>query len=319
MKMEFRLPDLRDWAVVVTGGARGMGRAYARAFLSEGAKVALADRTWAPYADVEDGVSDFKEELRSHADRALKLEMDVTSDQQIDQAYQEVLAHFGTVDVLINNAAMRTRDLYSPMQRQSRITTLETADADWKQMFGVNVFGVLKVTRRFIQPMLDKQRGSIVNIVSSGIVMQAHGGSYVALLPHSREMPSMASKAALVNLSFYLADEVRGSNGPSTRSSRGTRGPPAATSRNRPSPAWTPVRGRRGWCPSMWSPLCSSWLGRMPVASLGGCLTRCSGTSNTAWAAVSSGCIRPEALPLSGPAASRGSISRACSKSFAKR
>jgi NAD(P)-dependent dehydrogenase (short-subunit alcohol dehydrogenase family) len=212
MTMESRLPDLRDRVVVVTGGARGMGRAYARAFLSEGAKVALADRTWAPYADVEDGVSAFKEELRSHADRALRLEMDVTSDQQIDQAYQEVLAHFGTVDVLINNAAMRTRDLYSPTQRPSRITTLETADADWEQMFGVNVFGVLKVIRRFIQPMLEKQRGSIVNIVSSGIVMQAHGGSYVALRPHSREMPYMASKAALANLSFYLADEVRGSN-----------------------------------------------------------------------------------------------------------
>lgn len=42
--MEFRLPDLRDRVVVVTGGARGMGRAYARAFLSEGAKVVLADQ-----------------------------------------------------------------------------------------------------------------------------------------------------------------------------------------------------------------------------------------------------------------------------------
>jgi NAD(P)-dependent dehydrogenase (short-subunit alcohol dehydrogenase family) len=189
-----------------------MGRAYARAFLAEGAKVALADRTWAPYADVEDGVSAFKEELRSHADRALRLEMDVTSDQQIDRAYHEVLARFGTADVLINNAAMRTRDLYSPTQRQSRITTLETADADWERMVGVNVFGVLKVIRRFIQPMLERQRGSIVNIVSSGIVMQAHVGSYVALRPHSREMPYMASKAALANLSFYLADEVRASN-----------------------------------------------------------------------------------------------------------
>jgi NAD(P)-dependent dehydrogenase (short-subunit alcohol dehydrogenase family) len=100
--------------VVVTGGARGMGRAYARAFLSEGAKVALADRTWAPYADVEDGVSAFKEELRSHADRALRLEMDVTSDQQIDRAYHEVLARFGTVDVLINNAAMRPQSREMP-------------------------------------------------------------------------------------------------------------------------------------------------------------------------------------------------------------
>ncbi len=210
--MEPKLPDLRDRVVVVTGGARGMGRAYARAFLSEGAKVAAADRTWAPYTDVEDSVSDFGEELRSHGDRVLMLEMDVSSDQHIDRAYQEVLAHFGTVDVLINNAALRTRDLYPPAQRTSPITTLETGDADWEKMFGVNVFGVLKVIRRFIRPMLEKQCGSIVNIVSSGILMHSHGGSYVALRPHSREMPYMASKAALANLSFYLADEVRASN-----------------------------------------------------------------------------------------------------------
>ena len=296
-----------------------MGRAYARAFLSEGAKVALADRTWAPYADVEDGMSDFKEELRSHADRALKLEMDVTSDQQIDQAYQEVLAHFGTVDVLINNAAMRTRGLYSPTQRQSRITTLETVDADWKQMSGVNVFGVLKVTRRFIQPILEKQRGTIVNIVSSGIVMQAHGGSYVALRPQSREMPYMASKAALANLSFYLADEVRGSN---VAVNAVFPGHTRTTGSDKQEQAFALMGARSGTprlVPEHVVPLVLFLAGQDARSLTGRLFERCSGTSNTAWAALSSGCIRPEALPLSGPAASRGSISRACSKSFAKR
>lgn len=71
-------------------------------------------------------------------------------------------------------------------------------------MFDVNVFGTLKVIRRFIQPMQESHRGSIVNIST--------GGSWVALRPDSMEQPYMASKAALTNLSFYLANEVRKDN-----------------------------------------------------------------------------------------------------------
>ena len=161
-----------------------------------------ADKSWA-------GTDDFKEELKGHETNVLIAEMDVTNDGQIDKAYQATLEKFGTVDVLINNAAMRQRDLFPPA---GRVTTLETKDSDWERLFGVNVFGVLKVIRRFIQPMIEKQRGSIVSIVSSGILHHSHGGGYVALRPNSREMPYMSSKAALATLSFYLADEVKDKN-----------------------------------------------------------------------------------------------------------
>ena len=60
--------------------------------------------------------------------------------------------------------------------------------------------------------MLEKQRGSIVNAVSSGILNHSHGGAYAALRPNSREMPYMSSKAALATMSFYLADEVKERN-----------------------------------------------------------------------------------------------------------
>jgi len=195
--------DFRDRVVVVTGGgARGMGRAYVRAFLSEGAKVVAADQSWA-------GVDDFKEELKGHEKNVLVQEMNVTNTAQIDKAYQATLDKFKTVDVLINNAAMRQRDLFPPA---GRTTTLQTKDSDWERLFGVNVFGVLKVIRRFIQPMIEKRRGSIISVVSSGILHHSHGGGYVALRPNSREMPYMSSKAALATLSFYLADEVKEHN-----------------------------------------------------------------------------------------------------------
>jgi len=194
--------DFRDRVVVITGGARGMGRAYVRAFLSDGAKVVATDKSWA-------GVDDFKAELQGQEKNVLMAEMDVTDDAQIDQTYKATLDKFGTVDVLVNNAAMRQRDLFPP---GGRTTTLQTKDSDWERLFGVNVFGVLKVIRRFIQPMIEKRMGSIISVVSSGVIHQSHGGGYVALRPNSREMPYMSSKAALATLSFYLADEVKEHN-----------------------------------------------------------------------------------------------------------
>jgi NAD(P)-dependent dehydrogenase (short-subunit alcohol dehydrogenase family) len=176
-----------------------MGRTYVRAFLSAGAKVVATDRSWS-------GVEEFREELKSHDKNVLVADMDVTEDAQIDQTYQATLDKFKTVDILVNNAAMRSRDLYPP---KGRATTLETRDSDWERLFKVNVFGALKVIRRFIQPMIEKRKGSIISVVSSGILNHSHGGGYVALRPNSMEMPYMSSKAAFATLSFYLADEVK--------------------------------------------------------------------------------------------------------------
>lgn len=190
---------LSDRVVVITGGARGMGKAYVDAFLACGAKVVAADRSWAGVPEAD----------QARGERFLALTMDVTDDGQIDAAYAATLARFATVDVLINNAALRQRDLFPPT---GRVTTLETKDADWLASFGVNVFGALKVTRRFIQPMIAKRRGSIVNTVSSGILNHSMGGAYAALRPNSREMPYQASKAALATMSFYLADDMKEHN-----------------------------------------------------------------------------------------------------------
>ena len=193
---------LKDRVIVVTGGARGMGRAYTDAFLAAGAKVVSTDRSWV-------GVDLPAAELTNNGRNLLTADMDVTKDAEIDKAYQAAIDRFGTVDVLINNAAVRQRDLFPPT---GRITTLETKDSDWEKSFAVNVFGALKVIRRFIRPMIEKKRGSIVSVVSSGIIHNSRGGGLTALRPNSREMPYQSSKAALATMSFYLADEVKDQN-----------------------------------------------------------------------------------------------------------
>jgi NAD(P)-dependent dehydrogenase (short-subunit alcohol dehydrogenase family) len=87
--METVANDLRDRVAVITGGARGMGRAYVRAFLSAGAKVVATDRSWS-------GADEFREELKSNDKNVLIADMDVTEDAQIDQTYQATLSFLGT-------------------------------------------------------------------------------------------------------------------------------------------------------------------------------------------------------------------------------
>jgi NAD(P)-dependent dehydrogenase (short-subunit alcohol dehydrogenase family) len=192
---------LEGRVAVVTGGARGMGKAFVLGFLQAGARVVATDKSWA-------GADALRKELESSG-RALILEMDVTDDGQIDRAYEETTAQFGGADILVNNAALLQMFLFPPT---GRTTTLETTDEDWLKSFGVNVFGALKVTRRFVRPMIAQRRGSIINMVSSGVLAFSRGGGYRALRPNSREMPYMASKAALATMSFYLADELQAQN-----------------------------------------------------------------------------------------------------------
>ena len=189
--------ELRDLVVVITGAGRGMGAEYTQAFLQAGARVAALERSW-------DGEEAFREELDAN-ELALTLNCDVSDDQQLDDAYAAVIDRFGTVDVLINNAAFRTRD--QQHEGALGITILETIDADWERAFATNVIGAVKTIRRFVRPMIEKRWGSIINVSTTGSIP-----SHELWRPWSREQPYMATKAALTNLSHYLADEIREHN-----------------------------------------------------------------------------------------------------------
>jgi NAD(P)-dependent dehydrogenase (short-subunit alcohol dehydrogenase family) len=188
---------VRDRVAVVTGGARGIGRAIVQGLLDAGAQVAAADKSW-------EGAEAFREAIEKTG-RGLALTMDVGEDAAHDAAYAAVLGRFGTVDVLVNNAALVSETLFSPT---GHVKTLETKDSDWETMFRVNVFGVVKAIRRFIRPMLEKKRGSIINVISSGVLPAHQGGAYFGLRPWTVEMPYQATKAAVMALTFYLAEEV---------------------------------------------------------------------------------------------------------------
>lgn len=174
--------------VVITGAARGIGRACTEGFLEQGATVVAADRDWL-------GAPDALEAL-GRSPKASTTSFDITDPAQVAAAATEVLARFGTIDALINNVALRQKDLYPP---SGAVSVLESTNADWEAMFAVNILGTLNVTRAFIPAMIAAGRGSVVNIGARNN-------------PRYRNQPYAASKAALTSLSLYLAEEVRPHN-----------------------------------------------------------------------------------------------------------
>jgi NAD(P)-dependent dehydrogenase (short-subunit alcohol dehydrogenase family) len=189
------LGGLAGKVVLVTGAARGMGRAYVRGFLEHGARVVATDRWWAP-SGVSGDDEDFLWEIANRPDVLAEV-MDISIDSHVKRVYAAAVERFGTIDVIVNNAGLRQRDLYPP---HGSVTTLETEIGDWQAMFDTHVFGTLRVIKAFVQPMLAQGRGSIVCVASDG---------YSGWRPQSREMPYQAAKAGMVTMALYLAHELK--------------------------------------------------------------------------------------------------------------
>jgi 3-oxoacyl-[acyl-carrier protein] reductase len=136
---------------VITGGAIGFGRAFARALAGEGANVAIldidtktADRTAA--------------ELTADGARAIAVPCDVADEQQVDTAVGVVIENFGGIDILINNAGLHLMKYNQPFGVLSR--------ADIRGLFDVNVIGVINCTLACRDSMRDRGGGVVLNISS---------------------------------------------------------------------------------------------------------------------------------------------------------
>lgn len=184
---------------MITGAARGIGRAAAEQFLARDARVVALDRSW-------DGAEAAAAVMESTG-RALIATADITDADSVAASRKETLGRFGQVDVLINNAACRQRYLFPP---DGLTTVLDTTEEHWHAMLGVNVLGTLTVTRSFVAPMLERRRGSIIVVGTRGSVLQPVApGIWCGAHPEFRNQPYDASKAALCSMSLYLAAELK--------------------------------------------------------------------------------------------------------------
>jgi NAD(P)-dependent dehydrogenase (short-subunit alcohol dehydrogenase family) len=194
--------------VLITGAARGMGREMTRAFLKEGAKVVATDLSWVP-TGVSNDDYDFKAEIEDDPNALVGI-MDVTLQSHVDAIYRKAIERFGTIDVIIANGGTRQRDLY--LDEHGSISVLETDVSEWERMFSTHVFGNLRVIRKFVQPMLEKRRGSIITVASSQ-VLNAHGASQGEATGYglSREGPYQPAKLAMGSMTIYLSQELKAS------------------------------------------------------------------------------------------------------------
>lgn len=164
---------------LVTGASQGIGRACALEFARGGASVALAARNLAKLAEVAG-------EIAAAGGTAHTFALDVASEDSIKDCAKAVIAHFGAVNILVNNAGI-TRDVLSMRMKRK----------DWDDVLTTNLTGAFLMTQAVMSQMVKSRWGRIVNIASVvGETGQAGQANYAA------------SKAGLIGLTKSLAREL---------------------------------------------------------------------------------------------------------------
>ena len=174
------MDTLQGKAALVTGGSRGIGAAIAVALAKAGCNVAVNFRSRVAEAD------QVCTAIRGIGRKALALQADVSSSEQVKKMAVRVEQELGTVQVLINNAAMI---------RPQKIEDI--SDADWDEMININLKSAFLVTQAFLPGMRKQRWGRIVNISSAA----AQVGGVVG--PHYA-----ASKAGMLGLAHGYASAL---------------------------------------------------------------------------------------------------------------
>ena len=168
---------------LITGSARGIGRAIALAFAKEGAHIVVADVN---LAEAEKTAKD----IEALGGKTLALAMDVTDFTKTEEALNKILDKFGKVDILVNNAGITKDNLLLRMSQQ-----------DWDAVINVNLKGTFNCIKAVSRPMIKQRYGKIINIASIiGIIGNAGQANYAA------------SKAGIIALTKTAAKELASRN-----------------------------------------------------------------------------------------------------------
>jgi 3-oxoacyl-[acyl-carrier protein] reductase len=175
--------SLKDKVALVTGASQGIGRATSVALAGAGAKVAVAARNAEKLASL---VTD----IEAAGGEALAVPMDVADAAQVKTGFQQTLAKFGRLDILVNNAAI-TRDTLA----------LRMKLEDWDAVLRTNLTGAHLCIQQALGAMLKQRSGRIINL-----------SSVVAETGNAGQANYVASKAGLIGLTRAIAVEVASRN-----------------------------------------------------------------------------------------------------------
>ncbi len=172
------MSQLTQQIAVVTGAGRGIGRAIALKFASEGADVVVISRT-------QENSEKVAAEIRALGRQAWAHAVDVADSAAVTAAADKILADCGKVDILVNNAGVTRDGLLMRM-----------ADADWDTVLNTNLKGAFLVTKAFSRAMLKARTGRIINI-----------SSVIGLIGNAGQCNYAASKAGLMGFTQSCARE----------------------------------------------------------------------------------------------------------------
>ncbi len=174
---------LKDKVVLITGGARGIGKSIALLFAQEGAHIAVGD------VNVQEAEKT-AQEIEGMGRKSLGILLDVTDYAKVEESINKILDKFGRIDILVNNAGITKDNLI-----------LRMSQVEWDAVINVNLKGTFNCIKAVSKPMIKQRAGKIVNIASIiGVIGNAGQANY------------SASKAGIIALTKTTAREFASRN-----------------------------------------------------------------------------------------------------------
>lgn len=174
------MENLKNKKAIITGGARGLGKATATAFAKEGIDVAITGRN-------EEALKQTVSELKELGVNAMYSVFDVGNHDEVKTGIKEIYENFGSIDILANNAGIAAFGSFNDMDSKQ-----------WEEIIQTNVMGMYYVTKEVLPHLISKNQGDIINVSSTaGLSGNANTSAY------------SASKFAVIGMSEALMKEVR--------------------------------------------------------------------------------------------------------------
>jgi len=197
--------ELSGKVAIVTGAAQGTGRAYARALAQAGATVIATSRSMKLPAPGEEFRADTLAELGEVARQAGEdihlIACDVGVEEQIVRCVEQVIANFGRIDIVVNNAATYPEDQPVPHYDPIGFTVEE-----WERYNRINIIGPYLMIREVAPHMIRQKSGNIINITSGASLGVDVAAAQFGMLAY------VTTKAALNRLSQFYALEFKDHN-----------------------------------------------------------------------------------------------------------